>query len=138
MPSGTITVDTGATFAAVLLLSAADKMKFGTDQPDIAQDGQRKYTCEVAVTYKPDPGMRPVSEVLAVTVTGGTDPAGSIMPGTPVEFDRLRAGVSSPEKRDNGRISGGRLFWMASGIRASHGAANGSGRPLASAGAKSE
>jgi hypothetical protein len=124
---GTIVIDSGATFAAMLLLSAAPKTRFGTDEPDISKDGERKYSCEVAVTFRPDSGMRAVSEVVTVTVTGGADPSTAIAPGTPVEFDRLRLGVSSPERRDNGRISGGKPFYMASGIRAAHGA-NG-GRP---------
>ena len=51
--------------------------------------------------------MRPVSEVISVGITGGDLP--TIAPGTAVEFDSLSAGVSSPEKRDNGGISGGRL-----------------------------
>ena len=114
---GTITIDTAATFATMILMSAAVKMRFGTEERDVAKDGQPKYVCEVAATYRADPGMRAVSEVLTVTVTGGADPSLSIQPGSVVQFDQLRAGVSSPEKRDNGRIAGGRLYFMASGIR---------------------
>ncbi len=116
---GTVTVDVRATFAAMILMSIGEKTKFGTDQPDISATGERKYTAELAVTYHADqPGMRPVSEVISATITGGDHgailgiPAGSV-----VELDRLRCGVSAPEKRDNGRIAGGRLYWMASGIR---------------------
>jgi hypothetical protein len=112
---GTITVDAKQTFATMLLMGAAQKLKFGTSEPDITASGEKKHTAEVAVTYLADPGMRPVSEVLSITVTGGDSI--TIPPGTPVEFDSLRCGVSQPEKRDNGRIAGGKLYWMAYGIR---------------------
>jgi hypothetical protein len=112
---GTLTVNAKQTFATMLLMSAAPKIKFGTNEPDISATGEKKHTAEVAVTYLAEGGMRPVSEVISVTVTGGDNI--TIPPGTPVEFDTLRAGVSQPEKRDNGRIAGGKLYWMASGIR---------------------
>lgn len=114
---GTLTVNAAQTFSTMLLLSATQKMKFGTNppEPDITKNGERKYACECAVTYLAENGMRPVSEVISVGIIGGDLP--TIPPGTPVEFDSLRAGVSAPEKRDNGRISGGRLYWMGSGIR---------------------
>lgn len=112
---GTITVNPAQTFAAMLLMSAAQKLKFGTTEPDISASGEKKHTVELAVTYLAENGMRPVSEVISVTVTGGDNI--TIAPGTPVEFGSLRCGVSTPEKRDNGRISGGRLYWMGSGIR---------------------
>lgn len=112
---GTITVDTKATFSAMLLMNAAQKLKFGTEEPDITANGEKKFTAEVAVTYQADPGMRAVSEVISVTVTGGDSI--TIPPGSAVDFDRLRCGVSAPEKRDNGRVVGGKLYWMAAGIR---------------------
>jgi hypothetical protein len=134
---GTIMIDAGETFAAMLVLGITPKFRFGTQEQDISQTGERKWTCETAVTYKPDPGMRATSEVIAVTVTGGTDPSVSIAPGTPVTFDRLRCGFSAPERGNNDRIRGGKPYFMASAIRAASGAQNGA-RPLASAGAKSE
>ena len=114
---GTLTVDAKQTFAAMLLMSAAPKLKFGTTEPDVSATGEKKFTVEVAVTYLAENGMRPVSEVISVTVTGGDNI--TIAPGTAVEFDSIRCGVSQPEKRDNGRIAGGKLYWMAYGIRPS-------------------
>jgi hypothetical protein len=115
---GTVTVDVRSTFSTILLMSVAEKTKFGTDQPDISATGERKYTAELAVTYFAENGMRPVSEVVSVTVTGGDHNAIlSIPPGSLVELDRLRCGVSAPERKENGRIAGGRLYWMAAGIR---------------------
>ena len=54
-----------------------------------------------------------------MTITGGDHSAIlGIPPGSVVELDRLRCGVSAPEKREGGRrYRGGRLYWMASGIR---------------------
>lgn len=112
---GTLTVNAAQTFATMLLMSAAQKTKFGTDEPDISKTGEKKWTVELAVTYLAENGMRPVSEVITCTVTGGDSI--TIAPGSMVEFDSLRCGVSTPEKRDNGRIAGGKLYWMGSGIR---------------------
>jgi hypothetical protein len=113
---GTITVSAKQTFATMLLLSAAQKTKFGTDEPDISKSGEKKFAVECAVTYLAENGMRPVSEVISVGLIGGDLP--TIPPGTPVEFDSLRCGVSAPEKREgSNRISGGRLYWMGSGLR---------------------
>jgi hypothetical protein len=115
---GTVTVDVRATFAAMILMGIAEKMKFGTDQPEISATGERKYTAEVAVTYHAENGMKPVSEVISVTITGGDHNAIlGIPPGSVIGVDRLRCGVSAPEKRDDGRVRGGKLYWMAASIR---------------------
>jgi len=116
MPSGTLTVNAAQTFSVMLLVSVSQKTKYGTDEPDITKQGERKYACDCAVTYLAENGMKVVSEVISVGIIGGDLP--QIQPGTQVEFDSLRAGVSAPEKRENGRVSGGRLYWMGSGLRA--------------------
>lgn len=114
---GTLTINAQQTFSAMLLLSATQKMVFGKpDEPDITKAGEKKFAIECAVTYLAENGMKPISEVISVGIIGGDLP--TIPPGTAIEFDSLRAGVSAPEKRDNGRISGGRLYWMGSGVRA--------------------
>jgi hypothetical protein len=113
---GTFVIDYNQTFAAALLMSTAPKPKFGEDRQDVAADGQPKWLAEVAVTFTGANGMKPVSEVLTITVTGA-DPGKSVQPGSPVIFDGLRVGVNPPEKRDNGTIRGGRLWYSASGIR---------------------
>ncbi|MGA2830252.1 MAG: hypothetical protein ABSF03_29560 [Streptosporangiaceae bacterium] len=128
--AGTITVDTGDTFATMLLMSIGPKLKFGTTEQDISASGERKYAAELAVTYVTEPGMRSLSEVISVTITGPGPDILDIRPGSLVELRRLRAGVSSPEKRDNGRIAGGRFYFMAEGIRL---ATVASGRAAASA-----
>lgn len=115
---GTIHVNTDATFATMILMGIAEKTKFGTDEPDITKSGERKYTAEIAVQYRPEYGMKPVSEVISATITGGDHNAIlGITPGSPVALDGLRCGVSAPERKENGRIAGGRLYFMASSIR---------------------
>jgi hypothetical protein len=112
---GTITIDAPKTFATMIAMSVGPKLKFGTDQQDISASGERKWTVQAAVTYLGEYGMRPVSEVVDVTITRGEQPV--ITPGQVIELVDLRCGISAPERRDNGRISGGRLYFMASDAR---------------------
>jgi len=77
-------------------------LKFAAE--DRGADGRADV--QAAVTHHAEPGMKPVSEVIAVTVTvtgPGTDPCAAIPPGTPIVFDRMRVGFSVPEARDTGR-----------------------------------
>ncbi len=118
---GFISVDSKNTFQSAIFLSAAAKTIFGTDTPDVSKTGERKYSADIAVTYVTEPGRKPVSEVISISLMGA-DPSAVIQPGTQVEFDGLRAGVSTPEKREgSNRVSGGRLFFMASALRPLHG-----------------
>lgn len=121
---GTLAIDAAGTFAAALLMSAGPKPKFGSTTGEISTNaaGVPQYQAEVAVTYLAENGRRPVSEVITVTITASSDPTKDIQPGAPVLFDGLRAGVSQPEQRDNGKgIRGGRLWFSASGIRSANG-----------------
>jgi len=115
---GTLIVDP-ATFSAAIVMATGPKTVFGAGNvQDKNAAGVLKWTANVAVTYSPDgTGIAPPSEVLSVTITSSEDPGTSCPPGTPVAFDQLRAGVSAPEKRDDGRVRGGRLYWMAAGIK---------------------
>jgi hypothetical protein len=118
---GTFVIDHNQTFAAALLMSTAPKPKFGEpDRQEAAADGQPKWLAEVAVTFAPSNGMKPVSEVLTVTITGA-DPGRTVQVGSPVIFDGLRVGVNPPEKRDNGTIRGGRLWYSATGLHSANG-----------------
>ena len=45
------------------------------------------------------------------------------MPGMPVALTDLKVGASAPEMRGNGRITGGRMFFSATGMP------RGAGRP---------
>lgn len=118
---GIITVSQQDTFtAAPIVMAVAPKLEFGADTQQVTRDGEKKWTVQAAVSYVPEPGMKAQAEVIEVTVTGA-DPSAEIAPGTPVEFNRLRVGVSAPEQRqrqDGGsRVVGGKLYWMAAGVR---------------------
>jgi hypothetical protein len=115
---GTLTVDTTATFQAVLLMASGPKLKFGSTEQDISARGERKWDVQAAVTYHAEPGMKPGSEVIAVTVTGPAgDPCASIPAGTPIVFDKMRVGFSVPEAREDGRgIRGGRPWYQAADV----------------------
>jgi len=116
---GTLTIDTTATFQAVLLMASGPKLKFGSTEQDISARGERKWDIQAAVTFHAEPGMKQVSEVIAVTVTGpAADPCASIPQGTPIVFDRMRVGFSVPEARENGRgVRGGRPWYQAADVR---------------------
>src|SRR5262249_35615386 len=119
---GTLTIDANATFQAVLLMASGPKLKFGSTEQDISAHGERKWDVQAAVTYHADPGLKPVSEVIAVTVTGpAADPCASIPPGAPIVFEKMRVGFSPPEARENGRgIRGGRPWYQATNVRQAH------------------
>jgi hypothetical protein len=114
---GMITVSQQETFSTPpLVMSVGPRFKFGTDQQDVTRQGERKWSCQVAVSYFADFGMRAQAEVIEVGLVG-EDPSHAVQPGMPVQFDRLRCGVSAPEKTDEGRVRGGRLYWSADAVR---------------------
>jgi hypothetical protein len=113
---GTFVVQADRTFSTMLLMASAPKMKFQTTEQDVSAAGERKWEIQVAAAWFPEYDMRPVSEVISVTLLGGTDPAGDITPGSPVEFDTLRVGISPVERTDRG-VRGGKAYYQASGIR---------------------
>ena len=112
---GMITIDSPKTFATVIAMNVGPKLAFGTDTQDVSKTGERKWTIQAAVTYMAEYGMPAVSEVISITVTRGEQP--NVQAGQVIELVDLRCGISAPEKRDNGRISGGRLWFSASDAR---------------------
>jgi hypothetical protein len=120
---GTYMVETGRTFSAMILMSSGPRLKFGSNaEQEVSATGEKKWVTEVAVTHYPAaPGMRPVSEVIAIVITGpASDPGAAIQQGSAVEFPDLRMGIMTPEQGERG-IRGGRPYFMASGIRAANG-----------------
>lgn len=119
---GLITVSQQDTFTAPpIVMSVGPRLKFGSDtEQEVTRDGERKWVVQTAVSYVPQFGMKPVAEVMEVGLTG-EDPSAVISPGTSVEFSRLQVGVSAPELRERKdgsmRVAGGRLYWMAAGVR---------------------
>jgi hypothetical protein len=120
---GTFKIDTAGTFATAILMASAAKAEFGQPgQQAVSASGERKWQTDLAVTFHANqPGMRPVSEVISVTITGPpTDPAAGIPVGALVELDDFRVGWTAPESRENGRVRGGRPWYSAAGIRQAH------------------
>jgi hypothetical protein len=54
--AGTLTIDTTATFQAVLLMASGPKLKFGSTEQDISARGEREWDVQAAVTYHAEPG----------------------------------------------------------------------------------
>ena len=127
---GTFVVDMTATFKSAVFMTSQPKLKFGTQVQETNAAGAPKWTVELAATFTPgSPGMPETSELLKVTVTGGPNPGDGLNPGTPVLLEGFRVGTNPPEKRDDGRIQGGRLWYTATGLRSAVAAANGGRRP---------
>lgn len=122
MPGGTYVIDTRQTFQTAILMGCGPKTKFGELTQDVSANGEKKWAVEAAVTHHSQAGMRPVSEVISITVTGpATDPGVSIPPGSPIELDGFRVGFSAPERGQGDRIRGGKPWFQASNVRAVNG-----------------
>jgi hypothetical protein len=127
---GQFTVDTRRTFALVILMGSGPKIEFQSTAQAVTANGEKRWEVQCAATWLADPGRRPVSEVITITIDGGDkDPADAIPVGSPIELEGLRVGVSSPERTDKG-VRGGRAWYQAERVRAVP-APN--GRPLAAA-----
>lgn len=115
---GTFAVDLAATLTSAVLVSVTPKEIFGANgQQETAKDGTPKWTVEVAVTFTPTVvGMKPLSELISVTITDRTPPAQGLNPGAPVTFEGFRVGLN-PAELANGRIKGGRLWYTAAALR---------------------
>jgi len=131
---GLITVSQTETFTqAPIVMGTMPKLDFNSDKQVVTRDGEPKWVVQCAVCYVPSNGMKPVAEVIEVTITGA-DPSESVALGDRIEFNRLQVGVSAPEQRErkdgNGtRVVGGKLWWSAAGVRPAVGG-NGNGRPV--------
>jgi hypothetical protein len=73
----------------------------------------------VAVTFRPQNGMAPVSDVLRVSITAPANPADGLQLPAAVTFEGLRIGVSPAERREGGGVRGGRIWATATGLRSS-------------------
>ena len=106
-----------STFTAAVLMTCMPREKFGEPGvQEVTAAGVKKWTADVAVTFPPAaPGMKAVSEVISVTLVADHDPG--LPQGTPVLFHGLRMGISAPEKRESGRVVGGKPFFSADAIR---------------------
>lgn len=116
MPA-TLAINPAGTFSACVFMGCAPKYKFQTTEQDRTQEGRPKWEVQCAVTYLAEPGQRAFTEGLAVTVVADRDPSEGLTAPCTVELVDLRAGVSTPEAKEGGRVRGGRLWWQASALR---------------------
>lgn len=120
--AGTYSVNQQETFSAVLLLSSSPKRRFGSQEQATNAAGTPQWSVEAAVTFSPVDGIVKGAEVVSVTIPSQHDPASGIAPGSAVNFEGLRLGVSGAEKTDSGRVRGGKPYFQATAVRAAHAA----------------
>lgn len=116
---GTFAVDIPATFSMIMLVNITPKPKFGgkEGEQETNSAGIPQWIVEAAATFSATtPGMRPVSEMVSITITDRQMPGQGLNPGTPVVFEGLRVGLNPPEVRD-GKLRGGRLWYNATSLR---------------------
>lgn len=119
MPINSVPVDQAA-FVKLMVVSIEPRTDRDTGVQLTNRDGtEKKWTVQVVAQLPSrwDSG-RTDSEVLSVTVTCAEDPSAQVMEGEKVAFTDLTVGVMPPEKGENDRIRGGKLFWQATGVRA--------------------
>lgn len=111
-------------FAALIFMGCEAKLDRETGIQHTSKDGSAaKWTVQIAAS-KPsqfDPSKMD-GDVLAVTVTSAGHPAPDVPVGAMVTLEDFTVGVMPPESREGGKISGGRLFWSATGVRVLTGA----------------
>lgn len=118
MPIQNVPVDQAA-YTKFMVVSVEPKVDRETGVQFTSKDGaERKWTVSVVAQLPSrwDPS-RTESEVLAVTVTCTEDPSVVVEEGDKVVFDNLTVGVMAPERGENDRIRGGKLFYGATGVR---------------------
>lgn len=105
MAAGSFVIDTSRTFAQLMLVSSGPKLKFQSADQDVTAQGERKWEVQVVGTWHPRNGMPATTEVLKVTIVGGsTEPANGLPGGTLVELVDFAVGMSAPEHNAKGGI----------------------------------
>jgi hypothetical protein len=129
VPINSVPVDQSA-FSRMMVVSIEPRMAFEFDQVTrkrrdtgiqaTSSDGlEKKWTVQVVISMPSRFDSRTQSEVVPVTVTCAEDPSAQVMEGDRAWFDNLTVGVMNPEQDpESGRITGGRLFWQATAVRA--------------------
>lgn len=110
-------VDQAATFANVILLSSAPKLKFGSDVDQEMTKGDNplpKWEVQVAAGFHQFGKI--TNEVLKVGVAAAKDPSEGVQPYSPVELVGFEIGVM--EKTDkSGQVIGAQIWYRAEQIR---------------------
>lgn len=129
-------IDQAATFANMIVLSSAPKLKYGSDvDQECTKDGTPKWEVQVAAGFHQFGKI--TNEVLKVGVASDKDPAQGLPPYSPVELVGFEVGVMEKTGKDGSPI-GFQVWYRAEQIRST--AATGpaaSSKPKASAGEQS-
>jgi hypothetical protein len=121
-------IDQAASFTTCIYMQGGSKPEFGNpDRQATDANGVPKWEVVCSVAEPPTfAGRRPNVEPLIVTITTIEDPTAGLIVGQPVVFDTLRVGATAPEAREDdrgrARVSGGKFYYSAQGIRAAVGA----------------
>lgn len=108
-------VDQASTFANVILLSSAPKLKFGSDvDQECTKDGTPKWEVQVAAGFHQFGKI--TNEVLKVGVASAKDPAEGATPYSPVELVGFEIGVMEKTGKD-GSVIGAQIWYRAEQIR---------------------
>lgn len=127
-------VDQAATFANVILLSSAPKLKFGSDvDQECTKEGVPKWEIQVAAGFHQFGKIQ--NEVLKVGVASSKDPVEGVQPYSPVELVGFEVGVMEKTGKD-GSVIGAQTWYRAEAIRST--AATGPAKSKTTTGAGGE
>lgn len=108
-------VDQAATFANVILLSSAPKLKFGSDvDQECTKEGVPKWEVQVAAGFHQFGKI--TNEVLKIGIAAAKDPADGLTPYSPVELVGFEVGVMEKTGKDV-QITGAQTWYRAEAIR---------------------
>ncbi|QWF86088.1 hypothetical protein [Amycolatopsis sp. CA-230715] len=95
-----VVIDQSRTFAGLVFLSCAPKMKFGSKtEQDRTKDGVPKWEVEVlGATYTPFGGT--ANEVVKVGINAVSDPCEGIPAFSPIELGSFSFGVLEKKRKD--------------------------------------
>jgi hypothetical protein len=110
-----------ARFSALIFMGCEPKLDRETGNQHTNKDGTARKWIVFASAMQPagfDPSQSETG-TLQVTVTAVDEPANGLAVGALVTFDDMRAGTMKAQRDEStGRLSGGNLFWQATGVRA--------------------
>lgn len=110
-------VDQAATFANVILLSSAPKIKFGSDVDQEMTKGDNplpKWEVQVVAGFSQFGKI--TNEVLKIGVAASKDPAEGLTPYSPIELVGFEIGVMEKTGKD-GSVIGAQIWYRAEQIR---------------------
>ena len=108
-------IDQAATFANMIVLSSAPKLKYGSDvDQECTKDGTPKWEVQVAAGFQQFGKI--TNEVLKIGVASSKDPTEGLPPYAPVELIGFEVGVMEKTGKD-GQGIGFQVWYRAQEIR---------------------